>query len=363
MFITIRQIADSLSATAHGDGGLAVNRLSEPQTAECGDLALAMTPKYLEAVKSGRAQAAVVPVGTDWKPLGLKAVVEVKQPDLAFSQITALFATLLRKEPEIHPLSVIAADASIAEDVSVGAFTVIGKNVKIGRGSRVSSNCTIEENTCIGEDSIIHPGVRIGRCVTIGDRLIVHSNAVIGSDGFSFADEGENQINLVRRTLKSVDGGTNSRPVKIHSLGTVRIGNDVEIGAGVAIDRGTIAATEIGDGTKIDNNVHVAHNVQIGRDCRICGLTGIAGSAKVGDRVVLGGMTGVSDHVQIGDDVLAAGASKIYSRVRASRAVMGSPAVEMSESIKINKCLRRLPRILERLSALESILLKRREDD
>ena len=215
----------------------------------------------------------------------------------------------------------------------------------------------------IGESALIHAGVRVGHGVVIGDRFIAQSNAVIGSDGFSYATPESGAVEQVRATLQSEITAAPSAQTRIFSHGTVHIGDDVEIGACAAVDRGTVAATTIGSGTKLDNQVHVGHNVRIGRDCLICGQAGIAGSAVIGDRVVLAGMSGVSDHVEVGDDVVAAGASKIYTRVRPGTAVMGSPAIEMDKNIALYKHLRRLPRMFSRLAALENRVSKHVKKD
>ncbi len=363
MPLTIREIAGALSAEAFGDQELRISGISEPAEAGSDDLALAMTPAYAEEIKCGRAEAALVAKGSDWKSLRLKAAIEVERPRLALAQVSALFAAEQRWTSGIHPLACVSSDARIGSGTAVGAFTVIGSGAVVGKRCRIASNCTIGDNTAIGDDAAIHPGVRIGHGITIGNRLTAQENAVIGSDGFSFVDEGGNRIEQVRAALSSDAAGRNSRQIRVHSHGTVRIGDDVEIGAGTAIDRGTVAATVIGDGSKLDNQVHVAHNVRIGRDCLICGQVGIAGSAVIGDRVVLGGMAGVSDHVCVGDDAVAAGASKIYTRVQPGKAVMGSPAVEMEKNIELYKSLRRLPRMLRRIAVLESLVSDRRKDD
>ncbi|MFV2035782.1 MAG: UDP-3-O-(3-hydroxymyristoyl)glucosamine N-acyltransferase, partial [Halocynthiibacter sp.] len=138
---------------------------------------------------------------------------------------------------------------------------------------------------------------------------------------------------------------------RIHSLGAVDIGDDVEVGANVTIDRGTIRATRIGRGTKLDNQVHLGHNVEIGEDCLLCGQVGVAGSARIGNRVVLGGQCGVSDNIFIGDDVVAGGATKIFTNAPAGRVLLGSPAVKMESQVEMQKALRRLPRLLRDLRA------------
>ncbi len=340
-----------------GNPEILVDGIAEPSQASPTDLALAMYPSYSDCLKSGRAVAALVWSDADINELGLQACIPVAMPRYALAKVSALFAQE-KPVPSIHALASVDPSATIGENVSIGAFSYIGEGASIGSGSVIGPNCTIGANACIGPDATIAAGVRIGRNIIIGSRFIAHENAVIGSDGFSFAAAESGAVEQVRANLHGEVTARQTRQCKIHSLGTVRIGDDVEIGAGTAIDRGTVSATEIGDGTKIDNQVHIAHNVKVGRDCLICGLVGIAGSADIGDRVVLAGMSGVSDHVQIGDDVVAAGSAKIYTRVKPGTAVMGSPATEMDKNIGLLKLIRRLPRLFRRVSKVENQVLK-----
>jgi UDP-3-O-[3-hydroxymyristoyl] glucosamine N-acyltransferase len=197
--------------------------------------------------------------------------------------------------------------------------------------------------------------------VEVGDRLIANFGACVGGDGFSFVTADRSSVETLREGLgTSAPAGraaSGSVPppegtgwTRIHSLGTVEIGDDVELGANATIDRGTIRATRVGSGTKIDNLVMIGHNVVVGRDCLFCSQVGIAGSARIGDRVVLAGQVGVNDNIFIGDDVIAGGATKIFTNAPAGRVLLGSPAVKMSTQIEINKALRRLPRLMAELA-------------
>ena len=358
MPFTVREVAEELGAEAFGDLDLVVEGIDEPSQTGPADLALAMSPKYADGLAAGRATAALVWKGADWKALGLKAAIAVERPRYALAKTSAMFDAAPAASSGIHPQAVIAADACVGEGAAIGPFTVVGGGARIGNGSVVGPNCTIGAKAVIGESALIHAGVRVGHGVVIGDRFIAHSNAVIGSDGFSYAAAESGAVEQVRATMRGTITARQTAQMRVYSHGTVHIGDDVEIGACAAIDRGTVAATVIGSGSKLDNQVHVGHNVRIGRDCLICGQVGIAGSAVIGDRVVLAGMTGVSDHVEIGDDVVAAGASKIYTRIRPGTAVMGSPAIAMDKNIALYKNLRRLPRMFKRLDALENRVSK-----
>jgi UDP-3-O-[3-hydroxymyristoyl] glucosamine N-acyltransferase len=215
----------------------------------------------------------------------------------------------------------------------------------------------------IGADALILEGVRIGARVVIGDRFICHPGAVIGSDGFSFVTPEKSGVEEIRETLGQRDAIRAQSWTRIHSLGAVTIGNDVEIGANSCIDRGTIRDTVIGAGTKLDNLVHVGHNVTVGRDCLLCGQVGIAGSTRIGDRVVLGGQCGVGDNLFVGDDVIAGGATKIMTNAPAGRVLLGYPAVRMETQVEMQKALRRLPRLAARVADIEKAISRPPETD
>lgn len=353
---TIRQIAAALGVRAEGDLDLMVLRASEPAQAGPDDLALAMDQKYAGGLAQGKARAAVLWEDADWQGLGLQAAIFVGRPRLAMSGITRSFDAGPELAPGVHPLAVVDPSAHIGEGAAIGPFVGIGRDVRIGARARIASHASIAEGAVIGEDALIHAGVRICHHVTIGDRLIAQPGAIIGSDGFSFVTPEKSGVEVVRSTLGERDEIRAQSWIRIHSVGGVEIGDDVEIGANATIDRGTIRATRIGRGTKLDNLVHVGHNVQVGQDCLLCGQVGIAGSSRIGDRVVLGGQCGVSDNITVGNDVIAGGASKIFTNVPAGRVILGSPAVRMETQIEINKALRRLPRLMQTVAELRKIV-------
>ena len=186
---------------------------------------------------------------------------------------------------------------------------------------------------------------------------------MIGSDGFSFVTPEKSGVERVRESLGDQGEIAGQSWTRIHSLGAVEIGDDVEIGANSAIDRGTIRATRIGRGTKLDNLVHIGHNVEVGEDCLLCGQVGIAGSAKIGNRVVLGGQCGVNDNIFVGDDVVAGGATKIFTNAPAGRVLLGSPAIRMEAHIEAMKNLRRLPRLFRDVDSLKKAVPKTPDSD
>jgi len=350
--LTIARIAEALGAEAEGDLAIEVRGASEPAAAGPDDLALALAPSWGEAIRQGQARAAVLWPGADWRALGLRAAVFAPRGRLAMSRLTQLL-----DEPPfpegIHPTAVIDPSARLGDGVGVGALAVIGAGAEIGPGTRIGPHVTIAPGVRIGPDAIIHPGATLGRRVTLGARVIVQPNAAIGGDGFSFVTREPAYVERVRETLGQGPLAVPEDPSwhRIHSLGGVEIGDDVEVGACSTIDSGTIRPTRIGDGTKIDNGVIIGHNVEIGRHCLLCGRVGIAGSTVIGDRVVLAGGVGLADNLRIGDDAVITAGSGVLSNVPAGRVMMGYPATRMDAQIESYKALRRLPRILRDLAA------------
>ena len=355
---TIRAIAAAIGARAEGDLDLTVSRASEPAQAGPDALALAMDGKYAEGLAKGHARAAILWEGADWRALGLKAALFVQRPRLAMAGLTTLMDPGPGIAPGVHPMTVIDPSAQIGAGAAIGPFVTIAAGVVIGPGARIGSHVSVAHGARIGADCLLHPGVRIGHSVTIGDRFIAQPGAVVGSDGFSFVTPDKSGVEEIRETLGARSEIRNQNWLRIHSVGAVTIGDDVELGANVCIDRGTIRDTTVGSGTKLDNMVHIGHNVSVGRDCLLCGQVGVAGSSRIGDRVVLAGQCGVNDNIFVGDDVIAGGATKIFTNVPAGRVILGNPAVKMDTQIEINKALRRLPRLAAAVAALQKAVTK-----
>lgn len=349
----VRDIAQALAATAAGDLDLLIERASEPATAGPHDLAVAMEPRYAEGLSRGQAQVALLWPGADWAAMGLKAAIFAPRARMAMAGLTQILDPGVAIAAGVHPMTVIDLTAEIGAGAAIGPFVIIGPRVRIGPGARIAARVSIDADARIGRDAQIMQGVTIGARVTIGDRFIAQPGAVIGGDGFSFVTPEKGGVEEVRATLGHRAEIRAQAWVRIHSLGAVTIGDDVEIGANSCIDRGTIRDTQIGRGTKLDNLVQVGHNVQVGEDCLLCGQVGVAGSTRVGNRVVLGGKVGVGDNIQVGDDVIAGAGTIILSTVPAGRVLLGYPAVKMDIQIEINKALRRLPRLAARVAALE----------
>lgn len=361
MLITIAQIAAALNARAEGETGLVVAGASEPALAGPDQLALAMDPKYAEGLSRGRAQAAVLWEGADWRALGLRAAIFVSRPRMAMAGISRAFDPGPEIAAGIHPTALIDPAAQIGDGAAIGPFVVVGRGAVIGPRARIAAHVTIAEEARIGDDALILQGARIGHRVVVGHRFICHQNAIIGADGFSFVTPEKSGVEEIRETLGERAEVKAQSWTRIHSLGSVAIGDDVEVGANSAIDRGTIRATRIGSGTKLDNLVHVGHNVEVGEDCLLCGQVGIAGSARIGNRVVMGGQCGVSDNIFVGDDVIAGGATKIFTNAPAGRVLLGSPALKMDQHVEAWKNIRRLSRLFAQVAELRGVVLGARD--
>ena len=336
----VRDVAAALSAQVVGDGSINIERIVHPSAADrASDLAVAMSSDALAALANSKAQAAIVSDKSAKLHGSLKAIVVASQGRAALAKLTVLFDGGPAHQAGIHPSALVAPDATIGEGVSIGAFATIGPRSRIGARTVILGNVTIGADVTIGGDGLIYSGVRIGDRVSIGARAIIHFNATIGSDGFSFLP---------------VTGAGKGKPQRVHSLGNVVIGDDVEIGAATTIARATLETTTIGSGTKIDNQVQIAHNVRIGESCLICGMVGIAGSVEIGDRVLLGGGVGIADHIKIGSDAIVAAGSGVGTSVAAGAKVSGYPAVAHEKAVDAFMFLSRHKRLLRDIDELKT---------
>lgn len=355
MSYSIRDIATALGAECFGDDTVRIHGVAEPADATVRDLALAMTPDHAAALPRGAARAALVRAGADWTALGLDAAIVALRPRHAMSGLTRMLDPGQGWGAGIHPSAVVDPRAHLAADVAVGPLAVICAGARIGAGSVIGPQCFVGSDARIGADAFLREAVRIGARVTIGDRFVAQPGCVVGGDGFSYATPDVSGVEQVRATL---GGGTDAAGAqgwaRIHSLGSVTLGDDVELGANSTIDRGTIRDTQVGNGTKIDNLVMIGHNVRIGTDCLLCGHVGIAGSTRVGNNVVLAGQTGVSDNIFIGDNVITGGGTVVLSNIPSGRVMLGYPAMKMDTAMAVFKRLRRLGRLFGDVAALKA---------
>lgn len=358
MAYTIEQIATALGAKAFGAVTMEIDGLAEPADATARDLALAMKPEYAESLPHGAAKAAMIWDGADWQSLGLEAAIISPRPRYAMSGLTTMMDPGQGWDDGIHSTAVVHDTAELAPGVTVGPLAVICAGARIGAGTVIGPQCFVGTDAQIGTMGFLREGVRIGARVNIGERFIAQPGSVVGGDGFSYVTPEKSSVEQARQTLGD-KGDTQSQAwTRIHSLGAVSIGDDVELGSNCTIDRGTIRDTRIGNGTKIDNLVMVGHNVEIGNDSLLCGCVGIAGSTRIGNNVVLGGQTGVSDNIFIGDNVITGGGTIVLSNIPAGRVMLGYPAMKMETTMEIFKGLRRLKRLFGDVAEVKKAVLK-----
>ncbi len=363
MAYTVREIAAALDAQAFGNTEIVVQRVSEPASAGPDDLALLTNPKFVDGLSEGSARVAMLWPDADWQALGLDAAIIPSRGRYAMAGLTRMMDPGQHYPKGVHPTALIDASAQLGENVNVGAFTIIGPHTTIGDGTTIGPQCHIGADVSIGENSFVRDHVSIGSRVQIGDRFWVQAGARIGADGFSFVTPEKSGVEKARESLGDQGEVLSQRWARIHSLGAVTIGDDVEIGANTCVDYGTIRNTSIGNGTKIDNLCHISHNVKVGTDCLFAASVGIAGSTTIGNNVVFGGQVGITDNTTIGDNVIAGGATKVLSRVPAGQVILGYPAIKMETHLEMYKALRRLPRFMKKFEALQKSVSKESSND
>jgi UDP-3-O-[3-hydroxymyristoyl] glucosamine N-acyltransferase len=294
----------------HGDPSIRVSQVATLAQASPGSLSFFANSRYRRQLTSTRASAVVVSAA-DIDACPTAALVD-PNPYLAYARIASLIypETAAPASAGIHPTALVSADAQVAPSAEVGPYCVIEAHVRIGERVRLRSGCTVMAGARIGNDTELMPRVTIYPGAQIGSRCLLHSGSVIGADGFGFA----------------ADRGT---WFKVPQVGSVRIGDDVEIGANTTIDRGAIDDTIVEDGVKLDNQIQVGHNVLIGAHTAIAACTGISGSTVIGRRCMIGGMVGFAGHLTIADDVVVTGCSLVSASIReAGSYSSGMPTVE-----------------------------------
>lgn len=358
MRYTIAEIAKALEAQAVGDTGMVVTGLSEPAQAGAEHLALASNAKYADEIASGSAKAALLWDGADWQALGLTAAVLPKRPRFAMSRLTTMADPGQGFGSGIHPNAIVDPTARIGADVTIAAGAVIAADAVIGDGSVIGPLSFVGWRVSLGSNAYLREHVSIGAGTRIGSNFAANPGVRIGGDGFSFVTPEKSGVEAVRESLGDQGEAAGQPWARIASLGSVVIGDDVEIGSNTVIDNGTIRPTTIGNRTKIDNLVHIGHNCVVGEDNLICGCVGLAGSVTVGNFVVMAGQVGVSDNLTIGNNVVLAAACKVLSSVRDGKVMLGYPATEMKTNLDMFKNMRRLSRVLRDVSELKKAVFK-----
>ena len=339
--LTVAEIARSCQAKFEGDGNYMIsgaNSLEEAGPHELSFVALAKAQSL-----AGKSGAGCLIVHIDFSISMRANLVRVPDPRLAFAHVLAQLYPPPAHDPFRHPTAIIDSEAQVAEDVYIGPYATVGRNVSIGSGCSVGSHCIIGDNVTIGPNTILHGRVTLYAGLAIGARCILHSGCVLGADGFGFA-----------RTEEGYR--------KFPQVGTVVIEDDVEIGANTCIDRAALGRTVIGRGTKLDNLVHVAHNVRIGRDVVVAAQTGFSGGVLVGNGAVIGGQVGIAEGARIDSNAVLGAQCGIVTKqhIKAGEPVWGTPARPLRQHLKglahvarLGEYRRELQKIREHLGKTE----------
>ena len=333
----LRELAELVGATLEeGYADLDITGVASLQEARPGDVTFFGNPRYLSQLRSSVASAAIVPI--DCTEQVEPILLRVPNPSTAFAAVVAAFApTEIVREPGIHPSSVVSPKAQLGQGVSIGPLVVVEQGAVIGEGCVIEAGCLIGQEVRIGACCHLYPNVTIRERCILGDRVILQTGAVIGSCGFGYElHEGRHE--------------------KIPQTGIVEIADDVEIGANTTIDRARFGRTVIGKGSKIDNLVQIAHNVQIGMHSIVCSQVGIAGSTRIGSYVTLAGQVGLAGHIEIGDKAVIGAQSGLSKNVPSGSMVIGAPAKPIKEWKQNNFYISQLHKLYERVKELEKLV-------
>lgn len=332
MRLTVSEIAALVGGTVRGDGARVIEGAASLAEAGAKDLSFLGNAKYTAALKTTKAGVVLVP--PDAAADG-RTVIVLKNPPHGWAKVLELLEKERLQHPAgVHPTAVVAPTAKLGRNVSLGAYAVVEEHAEIGDNTVVYAHGYVGRRTRVGRDCLLYPRVTLRERVTVGDRCVFQPGVVIGGDGFGFT--------LVQ-----------GRHHKIPQVGTVEIGDDVEVQANSTIDRAATGATRIGRGTKIDNLVQVAHNVETGEHCLLAALTGVAGSVKMGNYVTLAAQVGVAGHLTIGDGVVCGARGGISHSIKPKEVVWGTPAHPLKDEIKTIAATRKLPGIIDEFKKIK----------
>ncbi|MDR2396068.1 MAG: UDP-3-O-(3-hydroxymyristoyl)glucosamine N-acyltransferase [Endomicrobium sp.] len=336
MKLTACELANIVAGQLIGKKDILLTGVNSLSNAKENEISFLGNLKYLQDALTTKAGVIFVAFDTDISKFKDKNIIKVENPQYSYSIVLSLIEKE-RLNEIIHSTACISNDSVIGISAYIGQNVVVESGTKIGNNAKIFPNVYIGKNVTIGDDCLIYPNVVIREGTIIGNRVIIQPGAVIGGDGFGFAN-------------------ISGKIYKIPQIGYVKIGDDVEIGANTTIDRATFDSTKIGNGTKIDNLVQIAHNVEIGEDCIIVAQVGIAGSTHIGNNVTIAGQTGLGGHLKIGNNVTIASQSGISGNVKDGQQVGGNPMAPLNQSIKIRALIRKLPEIYNDLKKIKKDL-------
>lgn len=329
--ITLAELADMVGGDLIGDPEIPIANLADFDSAGSGEITFLTKKEHAARLAETHASACIIPRNMEGVDI---PVIQVKNPVLAAAIIHTFFLKKAYIPGGVHQTAFIGSGCEVPADVTIGPMVILGNHVKLGERVILEPGVVLGDGVGIGDDSFIASNVTVRENCMIGRHVIIHSGTVIGSDGFGYVpDEKGNHI---------------KRP----HVGIVQIEDDVEIGSNVCIDRATFGATLIKKGTKIDNLVQIAHNVEIGERSLVIAQTGIAGSAKIGNNVIISGQVAIRDHVELGDGVMVAGKSGVTSTLEAGAVVSGYPAIPHKEWLRATMAIPHIPQVIKDLRKL-----------
>jgi len=332
---TAEQIAGILEGTVIGDPNIEVSQLAKIEEGKKGSLTFLANPKYKSFIY--KTEASITIVNSDFNPEEAISTTLIKVDDAysAFTKLLEYYNQIKMNKSGIEQPSFISDSAKLGENVYVGAFTYIGDNVSIGDNVKIFPNSYLGDNVKIGDNSIVFSGGKIYSECVVGSDCVINSGAIIGADGFGFAPNEKGEYS------------------KVPQIGNVIIEDYVDVGAGTTIDRATLGSTIIRRGVKLDNQIQIAHNVEIGKNTVIAAQTGIAGSTKIGENCQIGGQVGIVGHITIGNNVKIQAQSGIGRHIKDNEVLQGSPALPYGDYNKSYVYFKNLPKIVKNINKLE----------
>lgn len=337
MQFTVKQIADLIQGNIEGNPNSVLTKFSKIEEGEEGGLSFLANPKYTHYIYATKATAVLVSADFIAERPIQTTLIRVENPYAAFAILLQFYEKQKKQKTGIAKTAIIEDSSTIGENVYIGHYAVIGENVKIGNNVKIYPHVFIDDNCTIGDNTHIFSGAKIHSETIIGNNCDIHAGAVIGADGFGFAP-------------------TKEAYIKIPQLGNVIIEDDVNIGALTCIDRSSLGSTIIRKGCKLSNFIQVAHHCEIGENTVMCAMTGVAGSTKIGKNCVFGAQVGINWHINVGDNVRVGAQSAISNNVADNAVLLGTPAMNAKDNIKSLVCFKQLPKIMDRLKAVEKEL-------